>query len=161
MAAQIPSEALENIPPKSKKWLWLSLLVIILGAGGGATWYFLFHKTEDKPEEHQSSESAEPPIFVEMLPFTVNLPPDGQFLQASFTLQLTDNADAENLTLYTPKVRSQILMLLSSKIAENLLLLEGKTLLTQEIMSLLNQPPEHGLKPIKVTHVLITSFIIQ
>ncbi|WP_262965649.1 flagellar basal body-associated protein FliL [Methylobacter psychrophilus] len=164
MSAQIPPE---NPPPQSKKLLWLViLLLIILIVGGGGAWYFLTHKAADKSEEHpdeehQSSEQAGPPVFVEMLPFTVNLPPDGQFLQATFTLQLPDSSDAEHLTLYTPQIRSQILLLLSNKTADNLLLLEGKTLLTQEIMNLLKQPLDKGLKPIKVTHVFITSFIIQ
>ncbi|UOA09033.1 flagellar basal body-associated FliL family protein [Methylobacter sp. S3L5C] len=120
------------------------------------------HQTEEhQAEDHQSSEQEEAPIFVEMLPFTVNLPPDGQFLQATFTLQLSDSSDAEHLTLYTPQVRSQILLLLSNKTGDNLLLLEGKTLLTQEITTLLKKPLDKGLKPIKVTHVFITSFIIQ
>jgi flagellar FliL protein len=160
MADQSPTE---NPPPQSKKLLWvvILLLIILIGGGGGAAWYFLSHKEDHKSEEHESSGPAEPPIFVELLPFTINLPPDGQFLQATFTLQLSDNSDAEHLTLYMPQVRSQVLLLLSSKIADNLLLVEGKTLLTQEIMTLLKTPIDKGREPIKVINVFITSFVIQ
>jgi len=161
MAAQIPSATQENLPPKSKKWLWLLLLVLILAGGGGATWYFLFKNETDKAKENKPSAQAIAPIFMELESFTVNLPPDGQFLQATFTLQVSDGTDIENMKLYLPKMRSQILLLLSNKTADNLIALQGKTLLTEEIMSLLNQPLEEGLKPIKVTHVFITSFIIQ
>ncbi|MEY3289405.1 MAG: flagellar basal body-associated protein FliL [Pseudomonadota bacterium] len=169
MADQIPPE---NPPPQSKKWLWvvILLLIILIGGGSGAAWYFLSHKEADnsgekasgeKSEEHEPSDPAEPPIFVELLPFTVNLPPDGQFLQVTFTVQMSDNSDTENLTLYLPQVRSQILLLLSGKVADKLLLMEGKTLLTQEIMSLLKTPIDKGREPIKVINVFITSFVIQ
>jgi flagellar FliL protein len=174
MSAQIPSEnrskeSQENPPAPSenggkkpgKKWVWLVLLPLILAGAGGASWYFLFNKETDKSMEHEPSPPAMPPIFVELEAFTVNLPPDGEFLQATFTLQVSDNDDTENLTLYMPQVRSRMLLLLSNKTADNLLLLEGKTLLTQEIMTLLKQPLEKGLKQIKVTNVFITSFVIQ
>ncbi len=161
MAAQITPEIPENLPKKPKKWLWLLLLALIMAGSGVAAWYFLMHKAVDKSEEHQSSEPASLPIFVELMPFTVNLPPDGQFLQATFTLQVSDSTDTENLTLYMPQIRSRMLLLLSNKKADNLLLLEGKTLLTEEVMTLLKEPLEKGLKPIKVTHVFITSFMIQ
>ncbi len=173
MAEQISSEnrrngTPENEPPQAKneggnskkKWLWLVALLLVLAGGGGA-WYFLFNKETDKAKEHEPSAPAIAPIFMELESFTVNLPPDGQFLQATFTLQVSDDTDIENMKLYMPKMRSQMLLLLSNKTADNLIALQGKTLLTEEIMSLLSQPLEKGLKPIKVTHVFITSFIIQ
>lgn len=166
MADQTPPNVdVENTGKKSKKWLWITLAVILLVGNGGGLWYYLHQDKMPKETEptHEEAEIPPPaqPIFVELAPFTVNLPPEGQFLQATFNLQFTDQEDADRLTLYLPQVRSQLLLMLSNKTAAKLSSLEGKNELVKEITDLLQQPFEKGLPKIKIANVLITSFIIQ
>jgi flagellar protein FliL len=162
-APSTPESALENTAPKSKKKLMLSvILAIAIAAGSGAAWFFFFKPTDPEggsPAKHAAQ--AGPPVFVVLDPFTVNLQPEGQFLQASFTLQMETPEDSQNLKNYLPQVRSRLLMLLSSSHANELATPEGKNKLILEITENVQQPFSEGMKPVKVLNVFITAFVIQ
>lgn len=145
-----------------KKWLWFGVVPLILLVGGSAGWYFFSHNNSDKEKDHNAPTiPVLPPVFLELEPFTVNLPPENKFLQATFTLQVVSSEDAAKLTIYLPQIRSKILLMLSAKNSESLLLVEGKTLLTNEISVLLKQPFEKNAQELPAVTVLITSFVIQ
>jgi flagellar FliL protein len=170
MSAQPPLK--DKQPPeteatvkKSKKWLWIILILLLICGGGAATWFFFFNPDEaakaepdPKTEKH---EPIKPPVFVDLAPFTVNLQPEGQFLQATFVLQVDDEKETELLKLYMPQLRSRLLMMLSSKLATDLSHQEGKTTLIEEIKNLAEQPFAPGVEAIKIQNVFITAFIIQ
>ncbi len=150
---------------KSKKTLILIvvLVLVVLLVGAGAAFFLLRSKepAHEKEEEVKKAAPAAPPVFVALDAFTVNLPPTGQFLQTSLTLQVETPADAEQLKVYMPKIRSRLLLLLSGKTAEELSTVEGKNQLTQEVMTQLKEPLSAGASPLKVSNVFITSFVIQ
>lgn len=158
-------EAAEQAPVvKSKKRLFIiiGILAVVLAGGGAAAWFF----TRPAPGAHheEKSEPAKPPVFVILDSFTVNLTPeeDGdKYLQVTLTLQVAEEKDAEEIKLHMPQVRSRILLLLSSKKASELLIQEGKTKLTQEIVKEVNKPFNPKGEPQKVTSVFFTSFVIQ
>ena len=167
LAAKLPPDAQEVPAPdggkKSKiKVLALVLLVLLLGAAS-ATWLLLPHKAEDKQADKHQAEAAPsgPPVFVPLEPFTVNLQPDGQFLQATFTLQMASQEESNNLKVYMPQVRSRMLLMLSNKTVIELSTVDGKTRLGSEIARLVEQPFAAGLKPVRVSNVFFTSFVIQ
>ncbi len=155
----------------SKMIIIILLVTILLGGAGGA--YFFLSKPapthaagEGTPEgeveaKHEEHEEHKPPVFVELEPFTVNLQPDGQFLQATFNLQVEDEIVAEELKLYMPLIRSRLLLMLSNKTSTNLAQQEGKTTLVTEMKELIEQPFSKGAKPLKIDNVFITSFVIQ
>jgi flagellar FliL protein len=58
-------------------------------------------------------------------------------------------------------VRSRLLLALSSKKASELVSVDGKKKLIQEIIASLNQPFTPNGKPQQVTDVFFTSFVIQ
>jgi flagellar FliL protein len=164
--AEAPQETEVAQLKSSNKLLLILLLLAVAGASAGGAWYFTSkhdaggEKHEEVEAEHEAEEAA-PPVFVSLEAFTVNLQPDGQFLQATFSLQVSDEKEAEKLKLYTPQIRSRILLMLSSKTVETLSKQEGKTALIEEIKTLIEQPLATGLPPIKVGNVFVTSFIIQ
>lgn len=174
-------------PPKggldTKTWI-IIVLILLLGAGGSAVgvWFYLSGNTPktEKPvtqeqsepdeaneehsedsEEKESDEESTPPVFVPLDPFTVNLQPDGQFLQATFSLQLKDEKEAERLKTFMPQLRSRLLLMLSGKTAEALSTQSGKSELIKEIKQLVSQPIKSGQKPIQIEDVHVTAFIIQ
>lgn len=156
-------------PGKSgKKKLIFIVLALVLGlAGGGfAAWHFLGAK-QDKHAEGKAAAPAvdhsQPPVFIVMEPFTVNLQTEGveQFLQVSFTLQTFEQAQVELIKLYMPQVRSRLLLLLSSKKASDILNAEGKKKLAEEIMAQVNEPFAKGMPKQSVADVFFTSFVIQ
>ncbi|MFJ7566496.1 flagellar basal body-associated protein FliL [Herminiimonas sp. NPDC097707] len=166
MATKVdPKTTSTNVEPKPKKSriliIVLALLIILAGGGAGA-WYFLDQKATVQPAKAAHVE-AKPPVFLPMEAFTVNLLAENgeQFLQTSFTLQVLDQAQVDLIKLYMPHVRSRILLLLSSKKASEILTVEGKTKLAEEIINIFKQPFTPQGPTVKVSSVLFTSFVVQ
>ena len=158
----------------NSKLIIIILFVTLLLAGAGGAYFFLSKPApapahaagEGAPEgeveaKHEEHEEHKPPVFVELEPFTVNLQPDGQFLQATFNLQVEDEIVAEEIKLYMPLIRSRLLLMLSNKTGANLSQQEGKTTLVTEMKELIQQPFSKGAKPLKIDNVFMTSFVIQ
>ncbi len=150
-------------PKKSGKKLMLIvlILVILLGAGGGLAWYFLGNKASGSTP---AKVEAKPPVFVVLEPFTVNLQPEDngdQYLQVAFSLQVADQKDVDIIKQYLPQVRSRLLLLLSGKTASEILTIEGKKALSDEIVAQVKLPFVPGTAPQNVTNVFFTSFVIQ
>jgi flagellar FliL protein len=128
-----------------------ALLVVLLGGGAAA---FLLKKNaadgeEDggdspaKAESHDAGAKAKPkhdakhpPTFVPLDPFTVNLADRDaeRYAQIGVTLELDDPKVGDDLKVYMPAIRNNILMVLSHKTAEQLLSREGKEKLAREIL---------------------------
>jgi flagellar FliL protein len=153
----------ETAAPKgSKKKLLVVIIaaVLVVGLGGGGAWYF----TQSKPAgaAHKAAK-AEPPEYVPIESFTVNLQPENgeQFLQIQFTLQVPNQKDGEVIKANMAKVRSRVLLLLSGKKASEIISVEGKRVLASEIIAALKLPFVDKGEPQHVSDVLFTAFIIQ
>lgn len=127
-------------------------LVLVLGGGGAA--FFLTKKPtvegEDATDEDGGHAKAEapaakakpkhdpkhPPTFVPLDPFTVNLADreSERYAQVAVTLEIDDAKTADELKLYMPAIRNNILMVLSHKTAEQLLTRAGKEKLATAIL---------------------------
>jgi flagellar FliL protein len=150
-------------PAKSKKMLIIIIAAVVLLGGGGAAAYFLMAGKGDAAHAKKAEKKHEKPEFVVIDPFTVNLQPENgeQYLQVQFTLQVGSLEQAELIKTNMARVRSRVLLLLSAKKASELTSVEGKGLLSKEIIEAVRSPfAEHG-EPQEVTDVLFTSFIIQ
>ena len=146
-------------PKKSKKMLFIIMgVVVVLAGGGGGAWFM----TQGKHEPGEAKvEAPKPPVFMPLETFTVNLQGGEHYLQTDITLQVADPAQADEIKLHMPRVRSRLLALLSSKNAENLATSEDKKNLAKEIKAQLVQPFYPKGKPQQVDDVLFTSFVIQ
>jgi flagellar FliL protein len=91
---------------------------------------------------------------------TVNLGTTPQYIQVEMTLKLAKLEVGERVKLYMPVIRHKMILLLSSKDAEQLGPIEGKQKLVQEAKEAVNQALELNEKE-GVTDVLFSSFIIQ
>jgi flagellar protein FliL len=152
----------EEAPKKSKKLLFIIIGVLVLLIGAGAGYYFLVMKAApESSEKAKKVEEPKDPIYVVLDPFTVNLRDGGQYLQMGLTLQMSDEKDGNRLKKYLPSVRSRVLLLLSSKSAEDLSNEEGKQALRQEVLDILEKPYAEGAEPPKIAEVLFTAFVIQ
>ena len=151
----------------NKKKLLVIIIVALLAvaAGGGATWFLARGGSSAGPKQAAAPRAVkmEPPVFVPIEPFTVNLQQESgeQFLQTAFTLQVNGTEEAENIKANMPQVRSRLLLLLSSKRASELASTEGKKALSDEIIKLVNEPFAQYAPPQQVTGVFFTSFIVQ
>ena len=145
------------------------VLVILIGAGAAAM--FMMNKdadSEDAPTEQpkKKKDGGKPlvPAYVPLERFTVNLIPEtgDQYLQIECTVEAEDLHAVDQIKGHMPKLRNQIMLLLSSKKASELNSKEGKEQLANEMgeqINLVLEPDGKGKGPVK--EVLFTSFIIQ
>jgi len=152
----------EESPKKSKKLLFIIIGVLVLLIGAGAGYYFLVMKHDSgNGEATKKVEEPKEPVYVVLDPFTVNLSGGGQYLQMGITLQMDDEKDGVRLKKYLPSVRSRLLLLLSSKSADEISDEEGKQALRTEIKEALEKPFAEGAEPPKLVEVLFTAFVVQ
>lgn len=168
-------------PKKTKRAAGKLVLCAVLGAvlvagGAGGAWFFL----QGSPAEAASAAAApkkKPPkkqLFTTLETFTVNLqdPRGERFAQIGITLQFEDPDLEATLKDRLPAVRNAILLLISAKQIEELLTLEGKQKLAEEIRVRAARAagldvPEPGAAPAKnatpnpIHAVLFSQFIVQ
>jgi len=151
----------------SKKKLLIIIIaaVVVLGGAGAGAFFFMHGKADAAPDAKHKKAAAPvgPPVFVPIEAFTVNLQPENgeQYLQTAFTLQVASLEQVELIKDNMPKVRSRLLLLLSSKKASEISTPEGKKQLADDILAQVKAPFEDKGEPQEVTDVLFTSFIIQ
>ena len=176
--AKPEAEGTAVAPKKGKKLLIVivAALVLVLTLGGGNL--FVWKKMHPADEEDEVEVAADKPkaekkkgakdagpIYIALDQFTVNLAPDNgdQFLQVMISVEVDDLLVGDRLKSYTPKLRNNVMLLLSGKKASELITKAGKEALANEIRDLINEVLGQGAKsgqgPVK--EVLFTSFIIQ
>jgi flagellar FliL protein len=146
---------------KKKMLIMIIIAVLVVGIGAGAAWFFLQQKPAGGAA--QKVANTEPPVYVPIESFTVNLQPETgeQFLQIAFTLQVQNAKEGETIKANMAKVRSRVLLLLSGKKASEISTVEGKQLLAKEIVAAVKQPFVDKGEAQQVSDVLFTAFIIQ
>lgn len=182
-------EAEGAVAPKggSKKLIIIIIaLVVLLLAAGGALAVVLMSKKKhgDADGEGTHAEAVEkpkvamdksnPPTFVPLDPFTVNLAPENgdHFLQATLVLKVVDPKTGEDLKVYMPEIRHRANLILSSRKPSELATIAGREDLADEIMEETNDvlgyppPPKRSTKRAvepagPVLAVLFNTFIVQ
>lgn len=173
--AKPDAEAVAPVAPKKSKKLLIIIvaaLVLVLVLGGAAAFFVLKARSahdgeggEGAAEVKKKSEKEAIPVYVALDAFTVNLIPENgdQFLQLMISVEVADSHIGERLKTYTPKLRNNVMLLLSGKKASELMTREGKETLANEVRDLMNGVLEPGASKGEgpVREVLFTSFIIQ
>jgi flagellar FliL protein len=140
--AKEDKKATESAAPKPKKKLVFLVTGVLLAlvAGGGAAWYFMKGGKHEGAEQKASVNLSAQPIFVSLDPFTVNLQREqgDQVLQVGLSLKFYNQDLGDKIKNAMPEIRSNLLLLLSSKHASELLTVEGKKKLASEIIVAVN-----------------------
>lgn len=153
----------------NKLMLVVVILLVLVLAGMGALAYVMFsnmnkpqagaqtEQTKEKPKKKKDG----PPIFEKLDTFVVNLEGgDGSLLQVDMQAELGDEEAKKKFTDYMPKIRSALILLLSSKTATELATPDGKVKLKAQVKQIINESMDSGDDEL-VQSVLFTSFIIQ
>ncbi|MFT4099683.1 MAG: flagellar basal body-associated FliL family protein [Burkholderiaceae bacterium] len=134
------AEASKETAPSKKKPMMLLIIagaVLLLGAGGAGAWFFMQNQPADPATlaEAQRKKDVKTRVFVPLDTFTVNLADEteARLAQIGVVLQVRDGATADEIKAAMPMVRSRVLMILSSKMARDLLSAEGKQQLALQI----------------------------
>lgn len=157
MSAAAATDAGDAPKKKGSKKLIIIIVavVLLLAAAGGGALFFMKKKAAEEEEgdaegggAHAKPKAAEvhkpakkhdaahPPVYVPLEPFTVNLADRDQdrYAQIGVTLEVDEQKTADEMKGYMPSIRNAILMVLSHKTAAELLAIEGKEQLADEIM---------------------------
>ena len=162
-------EAADAAPKKSKKKLiFIILILMFLIAGGTGGFFYWRHRSAqkqlavmaeaEKQEKHTGGEEQEVAEVVELLPFIVNLADreEPKYLRMTVSLGIGEGTEKPD-PLFTTKVRNAILAVVTTKTADQVLTVEGKTELRKEMLeaakSCVNKP--------EVRAIYITDFIVQ
>lgn len=120
-----------------KLMLIIGIVVLLLGGGGGAAWFMLKGKPHDAAADAEAAykEALKHRVYVPLDTFTVNLADDKdqRMAQVGMVLEVRDGETGEEIKAIMPTVRNKILMLLSAKQSKDLLTVDGKEQLAQQV----------------------------
>lgn len=129
----------EAAAPAKKSKLPLIIVAAMLLAGGaaGGAWFFASKKGPD-PAAHAEAErkaALRSRVFLPLDPFTVNLADtrETRMAQVAIVFDVESAGLADDIKAVMPRVRDRVLTIVSSKQARELLSVEGKTKLTNQI----------------------------
>jgi flagellar FliL protein len=189
-AAATATAAVPEAPKKkSRKLLFVVLGVVVLALIGAAAALFVLKKnTAEDGDEEDGEHVAEvhakdpktPPVFLPLENMVINLadPGGNRFIQLGLTLQLQDTTTETAVKAYLPSIRSNILVLISQRTAEEMLLVKGKEKLASDIIATISREMGYEMPPTAVGEgapvkkkakaapnpvqaVLFSSFIVQ
>lgn len=137
-------------PAKSKKLLIIGIVVVLLVViGAGVAWFMSNRHAADEGGEEGAPRAAAVtvvPTFLPMETMVVNLADPGgeRFAQIGITLELADEKTSEKIKQYMPSIRSSILLLISQRTSDELLVVEGKEKLAADIVREVSRPLGFG-----------------
>jgi flagellar FliL protein len=101
-----------------------------------------------------------PSPYAKLETFTVNLKGLNQYLQVNMSLKIADPKLADSIKAWSPVIRHELILLLSSQSGEELATLAGKQKVMAAIKTAINKVLKLDDKD-GVTDVLFESFVIQ
>ena len=149
------------ISKKSKRSLWIPILVFITLAASASAGYSYWHSHQVAADDKAQQRVVPSPVFYALDTFTVNLGDADRVLYVGITLRLKDEATRARLNDYLPEVRSRLLLLFSRQDASALATDVGKQKLVDAIKQTLATPLVNGQPKQEVTDVLYTAFILR
>jgi flagellar FliL protein len=148
-AAAATATAPEAPKKKSKKLLFIIIGVVVLALIGGAAALFVLKKNtaeddelaDDEPAAHVAKDTKLAPVFMPLENMVVNLADPGgtRFIQLGLTLQLQDAKTEADVKTYMPSIRSDILLLISQRTADEMLQVQGKAKLAKDIIAAISK----------------------
>lgn len=162
-----PAASTEEVAPKKGKGKLLVIIiaaaVLLAGGGGGAAWFLLKGKKTEHAEETKHEKPEAPPVFARLETFTVNLTAaegEEHYLQTDIELRVADAKLIDAIKSHMPEIRSNLLLLLSSKTAPVMATAEGKKKLSKELVRQINEIL-HAKEGEGVSDAYFTTFVVQ
>ncbi|RMD68847.1 MAG: flagellar basal body protein FliL [Gammaproteobacteria bacterium] len=153
-------------------WLWVAVIVLVsVGASIAVTLYVtgallsggdsVAHGEVVAP--HPKAEHKEPLYVALDPPFVVNFEAQGvlRFLQVSIVLMTHDPDVVEAIKMHMPRIRNDIILLLTAQDFETLSTPEGKEKIRKEILERVQAIMKQSIGVPGVDEVYFTSFVMQ
>jgi len=151
--------------PTKKIWLWFIPLALVAAAASSAGVYtYVMRERATVQAARNTVEPPAAPLLVTVAPMTVNLRndrDDTNMLYVGFSLEVGNEGTRKLLELYMPKIRSQLLTVLSGQDSAALATPEGKDALAARILDLLRGSLGSVQPDVALLGVFYTDFIVQ
>jgi flagellar FliL protein len=151
----------ETAPPKSRKMLFIVLAAVLLAGGGGAFFFLQGGKGDAKAE----AAPLLPPIYVNLdPPFVVNFEAESmvRFLQVTVSVMTRDPHTEEIIKKNDPRIRNDLLLLLSNQHYKDISTREGKDKLRSAALEAVRADVlDAGGEAAKVENLFFTAFVMQ
>lgn len=150
----------------SKKFWFATALILVLVAAGAVIALLMLPSeagNDSKPGKAAAPE-VRAPVFLPLDPFVVNLREDeygAQFLRLGVVLEGADEQALEPVKQHMPRIRNDILLLLSAKSGKELATVEGKQKLIEEILAAVRAPMTKPAAAKDIKGAYFSEFIIQ
>jgi len=162
--AEEHKEAEETKKGGSKMLIIIIVVLVLLLGGGGAAAFVMMGKS-DHEEGEEGAEGEEAPAdtagllgaIYPMDTFIVNLGVKGSFLKTTLQLEFLEPIVPQSFEFSMPKVRDAIIRVLSNRRASEILTVEGKEDLRDDVKDVINET----LGSEDVVQVYFTEFIVQ
>lgn len=160
-------EGAKESPPakKSKLLIIIIALVIVIACVGTGLFFALSggeHKEAEGEEEAELEETAVdrselPGAVLPLDVFIVNLRAKGSYLKAVIQLEFFEPEIPQYVENEIPKIRDSIIRVLSSKSSKEVLSIDGKERLKEEVLEVVNE----AIGAEEVSRIFFTEFIVQ
>lgn len=161
----------EESPPKKAKSKLLLILVIgvllvaLLGVGGFIVYKQVMGGGGDDADKKTKTESAAKKeasklgVVTGLDPFIVNLSGEAgkRYIKVTMQLELSSKEGIEEVQQRMPQIKDSVITVLSSKTTEDLLTVDGKFQLKEQILTRVNILLQTGV----VKNVYFVEFVIQ
>jgi flagellar protein FliL len=148
---------------KSKKLLFIIIGVVVLALVGAGAAFFIMKKNaaeaddefaDEEPAAHVAKDPKHAPVFMPLENMVVNLADPGgtRFIQLGLTLQLQDAKTEADVKVYMPSIRSQVLLLISQRTADEMLQVQGKAKLAKDIIAAISQEMGYEVADAEAEH---------
>lgn len=154
---ELPPEVVEEAPPKPKgklkKIIMLLVLFLVLLGGGGFAYLLLFDEPSPGTAAHVEKS------IMPLEPFLVNLADKDarRYLKVKIDLEVDNEKAVKELEKSMPRIRDQLIFLLSSKSYQDISTPEGKHQLKKDIMARMSALPTGK----KISGAFFTEFVAQ
>ena len=152
----------------SKKMIVIIGIVVLLAGGGGAA-FFLMGGEEAPPqenaeEEEEASESKMPAIYVgvpEAIISPIISKKKNRMVQIKASIVVRSEAAKEAVKLHMPRLKSELLTLVSGSEAEVLITPEGRRKFQTDSLTLLQETMKELDGKSHIDNILFVSFVLQ
>lgn len=148
-----------------KIWLWFIPFALVAAAASSAGVYvYVVRERAHAYPANAAPAMPQAPLLVSVAPMTVNLHnarDEQSMLYVGFNLEVGNETTRKLLELYMPRVRSQLLTVLSGQDSSALTSPQGKQALAAQILELLRKTLATEQPDVALLGVLYTDFIVQ
>lgn len=153
-----PENADEAPKKKSKTMFFIIIGVILLVLAGGG---FFAYTTLLAPPAAEIDTDAPQPMgeILTMEPFVVNLadPAGKRYLKVQVEIELENLKGLENAERAVPRLRDNVIMMMTALSFEEVMTPEGKIRVRDELLERFNM----ALRPDRVRNIYFTEFVVQ